>query len=99
MLVISRECLHGQLDDVGGDVGVFFGTAHPGVQFLVDLNTLVSAESPKSMLAPIWEPNTETNHLSVLSTEARTVRDLGAGADPPLHTFGRSTPGAGRSAI
>jgi hypothetical protein len=34
MLVISRECLHGRLDDAGGgDVGVIFGTGHLGADF------------------------------------------------------------------
>jgi hypothetical protein len=63
-------------------------------------------ESPKSVLAQIWVPNTGTDRLVGLSAEARTVHDTGpdgprpgAGATPPLHTSVRSTPGAGRSAI
>jgi hypothetical protein len=47
-----------------------------------------------------------TNHLVVLSTEAgavrdtgRTIRDLGAGVDPPLHAFGWSAPETGWSMI
>jgi hypothetical protein len=44
--------------------------------------------------APIWTPNTATNHLAVLSAEARMVRSLGTGAAPSLCTFGRSATGA-----
>lgn len=51
------------------------------------------------MLASIWALNTRTNHLSVLSVETRTVRDMSAGADPPLDTFGRYAPETARSAI
>jgi hypothetical protein len=33
-LVISRECLHGRLDDVGGgDLGVILGTGHLWAEF------------------------------------------------------------------
>jgi hypothetical protein len=39
------------------------------------------------------------HHLVVLSAKARTVRDLGAGADTPLHASGRSAPRVERSAI
>jgi hypothetical protein len=59
------------------------------------------AESPKSVLAPIRAPNTGTDRLAVLSTEARTVCDTGpdgprpgVGATPPLCTSGRSAPRA-----
>jgi hypothetical protein len=54
------------------------------------------------VLAPT--PNTGTDHLAVLSAEARTVRGTGldgprsgAGATPPLHASGRSVPRAERS--
>jgi hypothetical protein len=34
LLVISRECLHGRLDDVGGgDIGVILRTSHLWVDF------------------------------------------------------------------
>jgi hypothetical protein len=44
------------------------------------------------------------NHLAVLSAKVRAVRGTGpggpcAGADPPLHAFGRSASGAGLSAM
>jgi hypothetical protein len=39
------------------------------------------------------------NRLAVLSTAAKTVRDLGAGADPPLHTSERSVSGVALSAM
>jgi hypothetical protein len=41
----------------------------------------------------------EMNRLAVLSTAAKTVRDLGAGADPPLHTSERSVSGVALSAM
>jgi hypothetical protein len=44
------------------------------------------------LLALIWAPNTEMNHLAMLSAAAQTVRDLCAEADPPLHASRRSTP-------
>lgn len=45
------------------------------------------------LLALILAPNTEMNHLAMLSAAAQTVRDMCAEADPSLHAFGRSTPG------
>lgn len=44
-------------------------------------------------------PNTRTNQLVVLSAAAGTVRYLGAGVVPSLHAYGRSTLGAGLSAM
>jgi hypothetical protein len=44
------------------------------------------------MLASIWAPNNGMNRLVVLYVATRMVRDLGAGADPSLYTFGLSAP-------
>jgi hypothetical protein len=70
------------------------------------LGALDFSYEPKSMLVPIWASNTETNHLAVLSEEARTIRGTGpddprpgAGATPPLYASGWSVPETGRSAI
>ena len=47
MLIISQECHHGRLDDVGGgDVGVILRIDRLGVD-LVDLNTLGPNEVAK----------------------------------------------------
>jgi hypothetical protein len=57
-------------------------------------------ESPKSVLAPIWAPNTGKDRMAVLSVEAWTVRSPGpngpqhGAASPPLRTSRRSAPGA-----
>jgi hypothetical protein len=40
------------------------------------------------MLALIREPNTGTNHMAVLSTEARTVYDTGSDSPQPGHRSG-----------
>jgi hypothetical protein len=51
------------------------------------------------LLALIWALNTRTNHLTVFSAEARTVRDLGARATPSLHASRRFVPRVGLSAM
>jgi hypothetical protein len=40
-------------------------------------------------------PNTRTNHLTLLSAEAQTVRDLDVGAAHTLRTSGRFMSGIG----
>jgi hypothetical protein len=60
-----------------------------------------SSLASSSLLVPILAPNTGMNHLAVLSAETRTsaaqgwtVRNLAAGAAPPLRTSGQSALGA-----
>jgi hypothetical protein len=83
MLIISRECHHGRLDDVGGgDVSVIFGTAHLGSQFLVDLNTLV----PNGVSKKYVGTDLGTKHWNEPPNGA-----LYGGADGPRHMAGWST--------
>jgi hypothetical protein len=64
LLVISWECLHGWLDDVGdGDICVIFGTGHLGCQLLVDLNTLVLNGVAKKYVGADLAPNTRCESL------------------------------------
>jgi hypothetical protein len=83
MLVISRECLHGWLDDVGGgDVIVILRTGHLGA-ILVDLDTLVSGRVAKKCVDADLVLNTRMNHMMVLYVEARMVHDHGSDGPRP----------------
>lgn len=42
-------------------------------------------------LALIWAPNTRTNHLAVLSAEARTIRCIGLDGPRPGRRSGSSS--------
>jgi hypothetical protein len=78
------------------DIGVIFGTGHLGGRFLVGLNTIVPSTVTKKCF---WMPNTETNHLTVLSMKARTVRDTGPDGPRPGHRSGSSLHASGQSAF
>jgi hypothetical protein len=58
MLVISRECLLGWLDDVGGETSVWSFELAMWGRFLVDLNTLV----PKRVSKKYVGADLGTNH-------------------------------------
>jgi hypothetical protein len=53
------------------------------------LDVFSPAESPKSMLTPVWAPITQHEPAVVLSAQGRTVRDQGP--DGPRPGAGRST--------
>jgi hypothetical protein len=77
LLLIGRQAFYSWPKDiVWGYINVIFRIDHLRAWFLVDLDTCSPAESLKSVLVPIWVPNTRMYHLVLLSAEARMVRDL-----------------------
>jgi hypothetical protein len=75
-LLIGGQAFDSRAKDiVSGGLGAIFITSHL-LSILIDLERTCPSEIVKKYVGVDLAPNTRKNHLAVLSTGARTVRDM-----------------------